>query len=83
MHTYTDQPEFEDTRPAFARRDCGISGDGLWVRRCAVRMTELRPEIDLDHAHDLAQELSLDDLIRARLPEHVAEDMVRDHLWQS
>jgi hypothetical protein len=50
--TYTDQPEFEDTCPTFARWDGDISGDGSWIRRCAGRMAELRPEIDLDFAHD-------------------------------
>ena len=83
MQTYTDYTEFEDTRPAIARWNCDTSADGLWIWRCAMRMVELRREIDLDHAYDVAQELSLDDLLRVRLPEHVAEDMVRDHLWLS
>jgi len=80
MQTYTDYTEFEDTRPAIARGDCDVSVDGFWIWRCTMRMVELRREIDLDQAYDVAQELSLDDPIRVRLPEHVAEEMVRDHL---
>jgi hypothetical protein len=83
MQRDPDYTDFEDTRPAVARWDCDISGEGLWIWRCALRMLQLRVDIDLDQAYDFAQELSLDHLLRARLPEHVAEDMVREHRWPS
>ena len=79
MQTDTDYTDFEDTRPAVARWDGESSADGLWIWRCAMRMVELRRDIDLDQAYDCAQKSSLDDLLRVRLPEHVAEDFVRDH----
>ena len=75
---HPDCTDFEDTHPAIARWDCDISGEGLWTWRCARRMLQLRLELDLDQAYDLAQALSRDHRLRARLPEQVAEDRVRE-----
>ena len=49
-----------------------------WVARLARRIIQVRPEIEAGPARDLAQELSLDDALRARTPERVAEDMTAD-----
>jgi hypothetical protein len=55
-----------------------VKQNAEWVGRCARRMTELRSELGLSAAQDLAQELSLDDNLRALAPEGVAERLVID-----
>ena len=46
-----------------------------WCARCSKRLVGLNPGLLAEQALDLAHELSLDDTLRARSPELVAEDM--------
>ena len=46
-----------------------------WCARCSKRLVGLNPGLLPEQALDLAHELSLDDTLRARSPELVAEDM--------
>jgi hypothetical protein len=46
-----------------------------WCARCSKRLVGLNPGLTAEHALDLAHELSLDDNLRARTPEAVAEGM--------
>ncbi|MEO8078963.1 MAG: hypothetical protein ABI641_00440 [Caldimonas sp.] len=48
-----------------------------WCARCSRRMVGLNPGLGALQALDLANELSLDDSLRALSPERVAEDMHR------
>ncbi len=51
-----------------------------WYARCSKRLVGLNPGLTADQALDLARDLSLDDHLRARSPEHVAEDLHRVEL---
>ena len=51
-----------------------------WCARCSKRLVALNPGLDASQALDLAHELSLDDALRARSPEAVAEDLHRVEL---
>ena len=74
MHT-----SFDQTLPQPSRWD----QDGAeyvrshldWCARCSKRMVAVNPGLTAEQALDIAHELSLDDLLRARTPELVAEDM--------
>ena len=44
-----------------------------WCARCSKRLVGMNPRLTVERALDLAHELSLDDLLRARSPEAVAE----------
>ena len=46
-----------------------------WCARCSKRMVGLNPGLTAEQALDLAHELSLDDLLRCKSPERVAEDL--------
>ena len=48
-----------------------------WVARCSKRLVGLNPGLSVEQALDLARDLSLDDALRARGPELVAEDLHR------
>ena len=70
---------FEQTAPTPPRWDQQgaeyVRENAEWVARCARRMTQLRADLDLGQTHDLAQELSLDDSLRAKSPEAVGDSM--------
>ena len=51
-----------------------------WVARCSRRLVGLNPGLSAEQALDLARDLSLDDTVRARAPEMVAEDLHRVEL---
>jgi hypothetical protein len=51
-----------------------------WYARCSKRLVGLNPGLTAEQALDLARDLSLDDLLRARSPELVAEDLHRVEL---
>jgi hypothetical protein len=48
-----------------------------WVARCSKRLVGLNPGLTAGQALDLANDLSLDDALRALTPELVAEDLHR------
>ena len=74
MHT-----SFDQTLPQNSRWD----QDGAeymrssidWCARCSKRLVGLNPGLNAEHALDLAHDLSLDDNLRAKSPETVAEEM--------
>lgn len=81
---HADRLPFEETTPVvslWAGDRPAVRADAFWVVRCARRMVELRADLAFDPACEVAHELSLDDRLRSRPPELVAEDMVRDQLW--
>jgi hypothetical protein len=51
-----------------------------WYARCSKRLVGLNPGLTAAQALDLARDLSLDDHLRARSPELVAEDLHRVEL---
>ena len=51
-----------------------------WCARCSKRLVGLNPGLSAEQGLDLAHELSLDDTLRARSPERVAEDMLEVQL---
>ncbi|HWK82860.1 MAG TPA: hypothetical protein VNS61_03910 [Caldimonas sp.] len=51
-----------------------------WYARCSKRLVGLNPGLTAEQALDLARDLSLDDHLRARSPELVAEDLHRVEL---
>lgn len=77
--------DFQETMPTISRwaREGTeyVRANAVWCIRCASRMIEVRRELHFEQAHDVAQALSLDDALRARTPELVAEDLVRDQLF--
>jgi hypothetical protein len=48
-----------------------------WCARCSKRLVGLDPRLTVEKALDLASELSLDDALRTRSPESVAEELYR------
>ena len=76
MHT-----SFDQTSPQPSRWDqdgCEYVRSTIdWTARCSKRLVALNPGLLVDQALNLAQELSLNDILRARTPELVAEDMER------
>ncbi len=46
-----------------------------WCARCSKRLVAMNPGLTAGQALDIAHELSLDDVLRAKAPELVAEDM--------
>ena len=76
MHTAFDQ-----TRPQPSRWDQEgaeyVRSNIDWYARCSRRLVALNPGLGVDQALDLAQDLSLDDNLRSRSPELVAEDLHR------
>lgn len=75
---------FDQTSPIPSRWD----QDGVeyvrsnldWCTRCSRRMVSLNPGLGAEQALDIAHELSLDDLLRCKSPERVAEDLHHAHL---
>ena len=51
-----------------------------WCARCSRRMVGLNPGLTAEQALDMSHELSLDDLLRCKSPERVAEDLYQVHL---
>ena len=72
---------FDQTLTQPSRRDQDGSdyvGSNLdWYARCSKRLVGLNPGLSVEQALDLARDLSLDDALRARSPEIVAEDLHR------
>ncbi len=74
MHT-----SFDQTLPQNSRWDQEgaeyIRSNIDWCARCSKRLAGLNPGLTAAHALDLAHELSLDDNLRAKSPESVAEGL--------
>lgn len=74
MHTTFDQ-----TLPQNSRWDQDgaeyVRSSIDWSARCSKRLVGLNPGLTVEQALDLAQELSLDDNLRAKSPEAVAEGL--------
>ena len=52
-----------------------VRTDTEWCSRLATRLVALHPELSRQQALQLAQELTDNQLQRARSPEHVADDL--------
>ena len=73
------QTAFDQTLPQPSRWD----QDGAeyvrshidWCARCSKRLVAMNPGLTAEQALDVAHELSLDDRLRAKTPELVAEEM--------
>ena len=74
MHTSFDQTL---TQPSRWDQDGSeyVRSNIDWTARCSKRLVALNPHLDVEQALNLAQEMSLNDVLRARTPEMVAEDM--------
>jgi hypothetical protein len=48
-----------------------------WCARCSKRLVAMNPGLFAEQALDIAHEMSLDDTLRAKAPELVAEDLYR------
>ena len=74
MHT-----SFDQTLPQPSRWDQHgaeyVRSNIDWCARCSKRLVGLNPALSVEHALDLAHELSGDDNLRAKSPETVAEDL--------
>jgi hypothetical protein len=72
---------FDQTHPHHSRWDQEgaeyVRSNMDWVARCSKRLVGLNPGLVAEQALDLARDLSLDDSLRARSPELVAEDLHR------
>ena len=70
---------FDQTLPRISRWDhdgAEYVRSGIdWCARCSKRLVALNPGLNAEQALDLAHELSLDDNLRALMPELVAEDL--------
>jgi hypothetical protein len=79
MHT-----SFDQTLPQNSRWDQQgaeyVRASIDWCARCSKRLVGLNPGLSAEHALDLAHDLSLDDNLRAKSPEAVAEEMHRIEL---
>ena len=75
---------FDQTQPHTSRWDQDgseyVRSNMDWIARCSKRLVGLNPGLGVEQALDLARELSLDDELRARGPELVAEDLHRVEL---
>ena len=74
-------PTFDQTRPQPSRWDQHgaeyVRSNIDWCARCSRRLVALNPGLMVEQALDLSQELSLDDTLRSKSPELVAEDLHR------
>jgi hypothetical protein len=72
---------FDQTRPYPSRWDQEgveyVRSNMDWCARCSRRMVGLNPGLTAEQALDLAHELSLDETLRCKGPELVAEDLHR------
>jgi hypothetical protein len=72
---------FDQTNPQPSRWDHEgseyVRSNIDWYARCSKRLVGLNPGLTAGQALDLARDLSLDDTLRARPPELVAEDLHR------
>lgn len=70
---------FDQTLPSPSRWDqdgAEYVRSGIdWCARCSKRLVALNPGLTAEQALDAAHEMSLDDNLRARMPEKVAEDL--------
>lgn len=48
-----------------------------WCARCSRRLVSLNPRLPAEQALDISHQLSLVDDLRCRVPERVAEDLLR------
>jgi hypothetical protein len=75
---------FDQTHPHNSRWDQEgseyVRSNIDWVARCSKRLVGLNPGLFAEQALDLARDLSLDEALRARSPELVAEDLHRVEL---
>jgi hypothetical protein len=74
MHTAFDQ-----TLPQPSRWDQDgaeyVRSNIDWCARCSKRLVAMNPGLTAEQALDVSHELSLDDVLRAKAPELVAEDV--------
>ncbi len=74
MHT-----SFDQTLPQPSRWDQEgaeyVRSNIDWCARCSKRLVGLNPGLTVEQALDLASEMSLDDNLRAKSPEAVAEGL--------
>ena len=74
MHT-----SFDQTLPQPSRWDQEgaeyVRSNIDWCARCSKRLVGLNPGLSVEQALDLASEMSLDDNLRAKSPEAVAEGL--------
>ena len=74
MHT-----SFDQTLPQPSRWDQEgaeyVRSNIDWCARCSKRLVGLNPGLTAEQALDLAHEMSLDDNLRAKSPEAVAEGL--------
>ena len=72
---------FDQTSPVASRWDQEgieyVRSNLDWCARCSRRMVGLNPGLTACQALDLAHELSLDESLRCRRPELVAEELHR------
>lgn len=76
MHTPFDQTLPQPTRSDQAGAE-HVRSSIDWCARCSKRLVGLNPELSAEQALDLAHEMSLDEALRARSPELVAEELRR------
>ncbi len=74
-------PSFNETSPQPSRWDQDgveyIRSNIDWCARCSKRLVALNPGLTVEQALDLASDMSLDDNLRAKAPELVAEDLLQ------
>lgn len=74
-------PAFNQTSPQPSRWDQDgaeyIRSNIDWCARCSKRLVALNPGLTAEQALDLASDMSLDDKLRAKSPELVAEDLMQ------
>lgn len=71
--------DFERTTPEPSRWDQDdakyVRSTDEWIARCAARMTGRWADVTFEQAFAVAQQLSLQDTVRALSPEQVADDI--------
>ena len=73
-------PDFDETSLRVSRWDQAgaeyVRSNEEWCSRFARRMASLRRDVSLDEALQVAQEVSLEDELRALAPEYAADDLL-------
>ncbi len=73
------QTNFDQTLPRPSRWDQDgaeyVRSNIDWCARCSMRLVAMNPGLTAEQALDLAHDMSLDDTLRARMPELVAEEL--------
>ncbi len=72
---------FDQTSPQPSRGDAEYVRSTMeWWARCSKRLVGLDPGLTAEKALELARNLSLDGALRAKSPEHAAQDLYRVEL---